>query len=134
MPLTPEQGQMLIERCSKNRRGIKSNETHHHTAGLRPAISQPIERPALVTPSAGEEPRQGRPERCHLHRYRITYTVYAVRPMDFDNIAVKKIQDELVHQNFLPDDNWKVLEGTVISKKAAKESDERTVIEIEPMK
>jgi len=53
--------------------------------------------------------------------------------MDFDNIAIKKIQDELVHQNFLPEDNWKVLEGTVRSRKAKTKAEQRTVIEIETL-
>lgn len=103
---------------AKNKRDI---------AWLRPAVSEPIERPALVIPPERKKTRQQSAE----SRYRITYAVYAVRPMDFDNISIKKIQDELVQQGLLPDDNWKVLEGCVISRKAKSKDEQRTEIEIE---
>jgi len=109
------------------------HENHHNPQRLRASIEQPSQRPTLEPSPEREESRQRCPERRHLHRYRITYTVYAVRPMDFDNIAIKKIQDELVHQNFLPEDNWKVLEGTVRSRKAKTKAEQRTVIEIETL-
>ena len=63
-------------------------------------------------------------------RFRVLFTVYAVRPLDYDNVRIKPLQDCLVAAGFLPDDNWKVLEGEVRSCKAKSKAEERTVIEI----
>lgn len=66
-------------------------------------------------------------------RHRITFEVYAVRPCDYDNYFCKPLQDLLVNLGFLPDDNWRVLEGCVISRRAKTKSEERTEITIEQL-
>lgn len=65
-------------------------------------------------------------------RYRITFRVYARRPQDWDNpvSGCKRLQDLLVTSGFLPCDDWKSLEGSVISLKAETKKEERTEIEI----
>jgi len=64
-------------------------------------------------------------------RYHITFTVFNVRPLDYDNYRCKDLQDCLVKAGFLPDDNWRVLYGTVIPEKVREEAEERTEILIE---
>lgn len=63
-------------------------------------------------------------------RYQITYRVYACQPADFDNIHTKYLTDALVRCGLLPADDWRVLEGRVVSDKAQSLADERTEIEI----
>lgn len=94
--------------------------------GLRASLPEPPLRPALDHPTARETTRLASP----AQRYRILYTIYSLRPMDYDNIAIKKLQDGLVRAGFLPDDNWQVLEGAVRSCKASTQAEERTEIEI----
>ena len=94
-------------------------------------VAKPQSRPALVAPAqrkgAGEE-RAG-----SGGRYRITFTVHAVRPRDWDNLSasVKQLQDAIVEAGWLPDDDWKTLEGVVVSAKAMTEVEERTEVKIE---
>lgn len=64
-------------------------------------------------------------------RYRIIFTFYACRPLDWDNCNVKQLQDIMVQVGLLPSDDWKVLEGHIISKKAHTREEERTEIVIE---
>lgn len=51
--------------------------------------------------------------------------------MDWDNISVKELQDCCVEAHLLPDDNWQILEGSVISEKARTREEEGTEIIIE---
>jgi len=78
--------------------------------------------PALVRSLPGAD--QGRP------RLKVRFTVYAVRPSDYDNIRIKELQDCLVHAGILDGDEWDVLQGEVISCKAATKAEERTVVEV----
>lgn len=64
-------------------------------------------------------------------RFEISFTVYAVRPNDYDNLRCKELQDCLVKAGLIPDDNWRVLQGRIISKKASSQAEERTEILIE---
>ncbi len=96
--------------------------------------SEPQPGPALVRPAKRETPRK---ERIGAGgHYRIKFIVYAVRPRDWDNLSasVKQLQDAIVEAGWLPDDDWKTLEGTVVSAKAATEEEERTEVTIERMK
>ena len=72
-------------------------------------------------------------ESSHLPeiRYRITFTVYSIRPFDWDNYRFKDLQDCIVKAGLLPGDDWRVLEGRVVPHKAATKEEERTEITIE---
>lgn len=78
----------------------------------------------LPLDSAGQREGKGRT------RFKIVFTVYARRPLDWDNYRLKDAQDCLVKAGILDDDCWDILEGTVISKKAHSEAEEKTVVEI----
>lgn len=65
-----------------------------------------------------------------LPRFAILFEIYAVRPNDWDNCATKGLQDALRNAGILHDDAWNVLQGGRISKKAHKESEEKTEITI----
>jgi hypothetical protein len=97
-------------------------------------VTKPQPGPALVRPAQRKGPRKER-SGAGGH-YRIKFTVYAVRPRDWDNLSasVKQLQDAIVEAGWLPDDDWKTLEGTVVSAKAATEEEERTEVTIERMK
>lgn len=75
--------------------------------------------------SAGQREGKGRT------RVKIRFTVYAVRPLDWDNYRLKDLQDCLVRAGLLDGDEWDVLEGSVVSKKAHSAAEEKTVVEIE---
>ncbi len=64
-------------------------------------------------------------------RFEITFEIYAVRPNDWDNVHVKEIQDSLIRAGILFDDNYKLLQGRIIAKKAHSKEEERTVITLE---
>lgn len=68
-----------------------------------------------------------------LRRARITFTVYARRPLDWDNYRLKDLQDCLIEAGFLHSDAWQYLEGSVVSKKAHSKKEEATIIEIEAL-
>lgn len=70
---------------------------------------------------------------CSPKRYRITFRCFATRPCDYDNYSVKCLQDMVVQAGIIPDDNWQVLEGSVVSYKAKTKAEERTIVEIEPL-
>ncbi len=62
--------------------------------------------------------------------FEIRFTIYSVRPNDWDNPWTKTLQDCLVRAGILHDDKWDVLQGKVISQKAYSKEEERTVIEL----
>ena len=110
-------------------------DRHDHAAGLSAGkVTQPEQRPALVNVAPGKG--AGAKSSGDGARYHITFTCYAVRPRDFDNLcaSVKGLLDCIVEAGYLPDDNWRVLSGSVESKKAAHRSDEKTVVTIECVK
>lgn len=67
-----------------------------------------------------------------VQRAHITFRVFAVRPMDWDNPSTKELQDLLVTAGIMPGDAWHQLYGTVISEKVSTTAEEKTVIEITP--
>jgi hypothetical protein len=101
--------------------------------GLCPVQSKPTEGGPLVSSvqrkKAGGTRVAGRAE--STRRCRITFRIYSVRPLDWDNYSVKQIQDCLVHAGLLGDDKWDILEGGVVSEKAHSKEEERTEITIE---
>lgn len=95
--------------------------------GLRSAKSEPDS----GMPLERVAPREKAGCKCVTRRFRITFTIYRTRPLDYDNHFIKPLQDVLVASGFLPDDDWKHLEGCVRSLKVNKKSDERTEVFIE---
>jgi hypothetical protein len=97
--------------------------------GLRADNSQPVKGNALERVA----PREDSSRDGAVQRFRITFTVYAVRPADYDGYDIKHLQDWCVKAALIPDDNWRILEGSVISRKAHTKAEERTFIEITPL-
>ena len=68
--------------------------------------------------------------------FAVRFIVRSRRPCDWDNLAggIKPLQDLLVAgARILPDDNWKVLQGHIVSEKAASKEDESTTVIIESL-
>lgn len=103
---------------------LQQHENQNHPAGLRAALGEPAQGPALDKALRRKE----KGDKSTPRRFRVTYTVYSHQPMDYDNISVKYLQDALVKTGILQGDDWQRLEGTIKSRKA---KDERTEIEIE---
>ena len=63
-------------------------------------------------------------------RYHINLAIYSTRPRDWDNLAAscKQLQDVLVEVGWLPDDNYRVLSGSVSSIKCKTKAEHRTVV------
>lgn len=90
---------------------------------IHSSISQCDKRQALVIPTQGK----GKSE----ERFEIVFEIYSTRPCDWDNYSTKELQDCIVEEGILPDDNWKILQGRVIPKKALTKKDEATIVYIE---
>ena len=87
---------------------------------------EPIKGSALVSPASGENSSWY----GSAKRFQITFRVYAIRPPDWDGCEIKQLQDMVVHAGILPDDNWRILQGRVVTEKAHSKEEERTEIEI----
>lgn len=95
-------------------------------SGLRAAeqkqpAGQPLER-AL--------PRKTKGGNVATERARIEYTVFAVRPPDYDNAWTKCLTDCLVAIGWIRGDDWWLLHGGCTCEKAHDKAEEKTVIEI----
>lgn len=66
--------------------------------------------------------------------YEIRFDVYSISPQDWDNIRVKELQDVLVDLGFLPDDNYRILTGSVRSMKVFKKKQQKTIITLKRIK
>ena len=64
-------------------------------------------------------------------RFEIIFTVYSIRPCDWDGYDIKALQDFCVTAGILPHDGWKTLSGRVRSRKAETKEEERTVIAVQ---
>lgn len=100
-------------------------------AGLRTDERERAQGGALERKTPRKTPGGAGAESC----YSITFIVRSRRPMDWDNIRVKDLQDCIVEAGLLPGDGWRVLQGSVISLKADTKKEESTevIIEIEPL-
>lgn len=94
--------------------------------GIRPDDPQCAQGRSLVRPVSRKDSRRAEP----AERIRIRFTIYAVRPADWDGYDIKELQDMLVHAAILPSDQWSVLQGEVVSEKAYSKEEQRTEIEI----
>jgi Holliday junction resolvase RusA-like endonuclease len=116
-------------------RAYEQRRSHDPDTRIRPDYTQPVKGNALECPVPRKE-KSGSgavvsPE--PRRRCKIQFTIYAVRPCDWDGWSVKEIQDCCVHAGLLDDDKWDLLYGTVISAKAHTKEEERTIIEIEQL-
>jgi hypothetical protein len=108
---------------------MQNHAKNHNPVEIPAAVAEPHPRPALVAPAHRETPSCARAPQ----RTTITYIVRAQRPCDYDNWCIKFLQDCLIASGILDDDNWKVLQGTVISEKCATAEEEGTTIVIEQL-
>lgn len=110
------------EATIRNTLAYHSQPTGAHPERIRP---QQPERPAIV-------PLDSSPLRKETGtgRAQIVFTVYAVRPLDWDNYFIKPLQDWLAVAGLIRGDKWNQLEGRVRSEKVSKTEEERTEIEI----
>ncbi|SRR6266851_1326609 len=107
----------------------KMQHENQNMPELPTAVTQSDHGRALDSPVPGEAT-------CNTgvaRRFRITLVVRALRPRDWDNNCVKFLQDSLIHAGILPSDDWKTLEGQVISLKADRKEDEETTVIIETL-
>lgn len=93
---------------------------------LRPADTKPDEGKPLVC----RLPRKEAGRESTAGRLKIRFTIYAVLPADWDGYDIKHLQDMLCRAGILPDDNWRILYGEVVSEKVHSESEEKTIVEI----
>lgn len=107
----------------------KANLDPDHS-GLRSMQSKPDERVSLDAIEVGKE--KGWADA--YGRFEVVFTVYSVRPCDWDGYDIKSLQDFLVSTGIIPNDGWKTLSGRVVSCKAATQGEEKTIITIEPKK
>lgn len=97
------------------------------TLGLSAAVAQPDHGLPLDRPEARETPRSTGVAK----RLKITFVVRSQRPRDWDNSCTKFLQDRLIEAGILHGDSWDILEGTVISRKAASLEEAGTTVIIE---
>src|SRR5258705_60987 len=105
----------------------RKQKADHRARGIRASEPQHAQGNALVGALSGEETGRVEP----LARFKIVFTVYAVRPCDYDGLHIKELQDMLVEAGLLHGDSWDILDGEVRSRKAETKAEEKTIIEIE---
>lgn len=101
-------------------------KTRNRLEELSAAFSEQLARKPLDKVAKGE----AKGGDGYLQRYSITFRIFATKPCDWDNWHIKEIQDLVVQSGILPDDNYRILEGRVISVKVGTKAEEKTVIEI----
>jgi len=91
------------------------------------------ERPQPTRPLVQDTPREQTRPRGGEGRYRVSWTLYACHPLDWDNAAasVKPAQDALVELGWISGDDWKTLEGSARSVAVHSKAEERTEVVIE---
>ncbi len=120
--ITPNELKRLFPQASADT--ISRNQVG--STGLHSVEPEPVKRRSLVR-------RVPRKETCGP-RFEIVFTIYAVRPCDWDGHHIKPIQDLLTVVGLLPGDAWHQLEGRVISRKVQTQEQEKTEIEIVRLK
>lgn len=105
---------------------LKHDNLENNSRGLRSTAAKPVRRMPLDDESESEKANWYFP----AARFEITFTVYSVRPADYDGLDIKFLQDFCVKAGIIPDDKWSVLSGRVVSRKAATEGEEKTEITI----
>lgn len=96
-------------------------------AGIPSGKSEQPARRSLVRAA----PRKAKSDAGPPRRFAITFICFSLRPLDYDNWSVKELQDCIVEVGILDDDNWRALEGRVVSRKAKTKAEERTEVHIQ---
>lgn len=104
-------------------------ENQDDPLGLRARQQESEKRNALGRIQKRTRPRHESLTPCD--QYFITFRIFSCQPMDWDNPSTKELQDALRRLYFLPGDDWRQLQGRVITEKAPTRQHERTEIEIE---
>lgn len=100
--------------------------------GVCPAQPERLERRALDRFVPGEAPGGSGLAQCVPGPVGITFKVFAVRPLDWDNYRLKDLQDLLIEAGCLSDDNHQeVPKGIVETHQVHTKAEERTEILIE---
>ncbi len=126
--MTQEEANELQRRCELARARSRLRKppafvvNSPRSVPLHPVEPEPVKRRALVR----RVPR----EKTSGPRFAITFTVFAVRPCDWDGWHIKPLLDMVVNAGIIPGDTWYQLEGSVRSFKVYSEEEERTEIEI----
>ena len=123
MKWTTEQ---LLDHPNFGKLVLKNEHTENNHSWLCSSLAKPVGRLPLDNEGEAKEAHWYFPAK----RFEVTYTIYSIRPADFDGIDIKFLQDFCVKAGIIPDDKWSVLSGRVCSKKAATEAEEKTEIEI----
>ncbi len=105
---------------------VLKNDSKTNDTRLRAKPAKSDERLSLHGGGGSEEARW-HPPGCS---FEIVFTIYSVRPADYDGYDIKALQDFLVKAGIITDDRWDILAGRVVSKKAATQGEEKTEIEI----
>src|SRR5882762_5541226 len=92
----------------------RNQKADNRARGIRASEPQHTQREPLVGALSGEEASRVEP----LARFKIVFTVYAVRPCDYDGLHIKELQDMLIEAGLLHGDAWDILDGEVRSRKA----------------
>ena len=117
--------QDLRDACTRNKSLARRNPEISgapRPEPLRPGEPEPVKRRTLVRRIPREE-KSG-------PRFDIVFTVYAVRPCDFDGWHIKPAIDMLVRAKIIPGDAWNQLQGSIRSRRVQTVEEERTEIEI----
>ena len=118
-PITPNELKRIFAHATAS---IIKKNSKDKSSGLPACKPKRIERSPLECAGAGKGESGS--------RFEIVFTVYSIRPMDWDNHFTKGLQDMLVVAGILHDDAWHVLQGSVISRKVHAKEEEGTTIEI----
>jgi|SRR6266542_1712330 len=104
---------------------------HNSSEGISAVVAERAQGQTLVDVAPGEA--QG--SAGVAPRFTIRFVVHSRRPVDWDNLAIgiKSAQDLLIAIGIIPDDNWKVLQGQIVSEKCNRAEDEGVTIEIETL-
>ena len=116
----------------EQRTRTKLYENHHPPEGLCPDEPECAQRETLVSNAPGETAVGI----GLAPRFTVRYIVRSRRPADWDNLAggIKPIQDLLVKTlGIAPGDEWNILQGHIVSEKAASKEDEGTTVIIESL-
>ena len=108
-----------------------SSSTIQRNAVLDPGgVPAPNAQPDGRMPLERGKGRKKAGSRSTAGRVTIRFTVYAVRPADWDGWNIKPLQDGFRHAQLLVGDDWHQLQGEVRSEKVHSIEEERTVVEL----
>lgn len=125
--MTKRDLELIKQRLPLSAATIKRNADAGDT-GLRASDTKPDEGKPLERRLSRKDSRRVGP----TGRIKIRFTIHSLHPADWDGFDIKHLQDMLVRAGILPDDNWSILQGGVISEKVHSKEEEKTVVEITP--